>query len=152
MAADAKVGGGEVSNKTCKGCLYQENNSTEEPCNKCSANALSKSIIYQYVNENNLDHGDEVNNPKNEMLESIKHQCEMMTHTLITKNKDYGNSFENTLNKYGDVALMLRLEDKFKRLESLFRNKENLVKDEGFEDTLRDLAGYCLLYLAVKSK
>lgn len=87
-----------------------------------------------------------------DILESIENQCKIMTETLISKNKDYGNSFENTLNKYGDTALMLRLEDKFNRLESLFTNKESLVKDENFEDTIMDLAGYCLLYLAVKNK
>ena len=90
--------------------------------------------------------------PKCEMLEAIEQQCEIMSNTLKSKNTDYGNSFEHTLNKYGDTALMLRLEDKFNRLESLYNNKENLVKDEGFEDTLRDLAGYCLLYLSVKNK
>ena len=95
---------------------------------------------------------DEVIQPNNEMLEIIEEQCKIMANTLKSKNADYGNSFEHTLNKYGDTALMLRLEDKFNRLESLFKNKENLVKDEGFEDTLRDLAGYCLLYLSVKNK
>ena len=95
---------------------------------------------------------DEVNHPQNEMLEAIETQCKMMADTLKTKNTDYGNSFERTMNKYGDVALMLRLEDKFNRLESLFSKKEVLVKDESFDDTLKDLAGYCLLYLAIKER
>ena len=90
--------------------------------------------------------------PKKEMLEAIEGQCKIMSNMLKSKNTDYGNSFEHTLNKYGDVALMLRLEDKFNRLDSLFKNKENLVKDENFEDTVRDLAGYCLLYLSVKNR
>ena len=85
-------------------------------------------------------------------LESIKTQCEMMSDTLKSKNTDYGNSFERTMNKYGDVALILRLEDKFNRLESLFSKKEVLVNDENFDDTLRGLAGYCLLYLAIKNR
>lgn len=89
---------------------------------------------------------------KDSIVASMEEQCEVMKNTLISKNKDYGNSFEKTLDKYGDAALMLRLEDKFNRLESLFKNKENSVKDESFEDTARDLAGYCLLYLAVKNK
>lgn len=78
--------------------------------------------------------------------------CEDIKNILIRKNKDYGNSFETTLNKYGDVALLLRLEDKMNRLESLFNKKENLVKDESFNDTVTDLAGYCLLYLALRGE
>ena len=86
------------------------------------------------------------------MEKQIKGICEKIKEVLLTKNKDYGDSFTKTLGKYGDVALMLRLEDKFNRLDSIFRKKEVLVEDEGFNDTVLDLAGYCLLYLATKEK
>jgi len=88
---------------------------------------------------------------KSPVAHNIVCTCNIMRETLLQKNRDYGDSFEKTLEKYGDTALMLRLEDKWNRLESLFQNKENLVKDESFEDTVRDLAGYCLLYLAIRS-
>ena len=35
------------------------------------------------------------------------------------KNKDYGNSFDKTLEEYGDTAYFLRIEDKLSRLKSL---------------------------------
>ena len=81
--------------------------------------------------------------------EKIAHECMELGDLLIKKNTDYGNSFEKTLDKYGDVALALRLEDKLNRLETLLK-RDKLVKDESFEDTVRDMAGYCLLYLAIK--
>ena len=87
---------------------------------------------------------------KNEMTDKISNICKMIEQTLISKNTDYGNSFQETLCKYGDVALMVRLSDKFARLDRLYRGKQQLVKDENFNDTLKDLAGYCLLYLAIK--
>ena len=45
--------------KTCKGCLYEENNTYDDPCNTCSANALIKSDVYRYVNENDFDKDNE---------------------------------------------------------------------------------------------
>ena len=45
--------------KTCKGCLYEENNTYDDPCNTCSANALIKSDVYNYVNENDFDKDNE---------------------------------------------------------------------------------------------
>jgi hypothetical protein len=41
--------------KTCADCLYLEIPYSEEPCNKCSANATAKSDIYYYVNAKNFD-------------------------------------------------------------------------------------------------
>ena len=35
------------------------------------------------------------------------------------KNRDYGNSFDKTLDEYGDTAYFLRIEDKISRLKSL---------------------------------
>ena len=63
------------------------------------------------------------------------------------KNKDYGNSFDKTLDKYGMTAYFLRIEDKVNRLISLDKNKEILVTDESIEDTLKDIIGYTLLML-----
>ena len=90
--------------------------------------------------------------PKNEMVSKISSVCADIEKTLISKNTDYGNSFQETLCKYGDVAFMVRLDDKFARLNSLFNNQSVWVKDESFEDTVRDIAGYCLLFLAIKKE
>ncbi len=43
------------------------------------------------------------------------------------------------------VMPLIRIEDKFNRLKSLFKNKS--ANYESVEDTLKDLANYCLLTL-----
>ena len=65
---------------------------------------------------------------------------------LIKKNKDYNNSFDRTVDEYGYVVIVIRLEDKINRLNNLIKNN-NEVKDESIEDTLLDIAGYCVLSL-----
>ena len=72
--------------------------------------------------------------------------CELMA-LHENKNKDYGGAFDKSMYKYGVVALLIRLNDKFERLESLFRNGKAEVTDESFEDTLRDIACYAIMGL-----
>ena len=62
------------------------------------------------------------------------------------KNKDYGNSFDKTLEEYGDTAYFLRIEDKLSRLKSLSK-KYAAVVDESIEDTLMDIVVYTLLMI-----
>ncbi len=63
---------------------------------------------------------------------------------LIKKNKDYNNSFDRTVDEYGYVAI--ELDKKKNRLHSLLKNKEK-PNYESIEDTLLDIAGYCVLSL-----
>lgn len=63
------------------------------------------------------------------------------------KNKDYSGAFDKSMNKFGVVSLLIRLNDKFERLESLFKNGKAEVSDESFEDTLRDIACYAIMGL-----
>lgn len=75
---------------------------------------------------------------------------------LYKKNQDYGNSFDKSLDQFGIIAGVVRLEDKFNRLANLTStNKSNLVKNESLADTALDLAGYGILlykYLAEHEK
>lgn len=68
------------------------------------------------------------------------------------KNKDYGNSFDKTLNEYGTTAYFLRIEDKISRLKSLTKSKDQNVNDESIEDTLKDIVGYTLLMLNYRAE
>lgn len=71
---------------------------------------------------------------------------------LEKKNNDYGNSATQTYEEYGDVAFFVRISDKINRLKSLtINNKTQEVKDESIEDTVKDIIGYCLLYLEWKT-
>ena len=67
-----------------------------------------------------------------------------MTKTYAAKNHDYGNSFEQSLDKFGLVASVVRLGDKMNRIESLTK-KEAQVKDESIKDTLLDMANYAIM-------
>ena len=71
--------------------------------------------------------------------------CAELTNTYRKKNADYGNSFSKAVEKYGLVSALTRISDKFNRLESLILHKEQEVKDESVQDTLLDLANYCIM-------
>lgn len=75
-----------------------------------------------------------------------KELCEKLNQTYEKKNQDYGDSFGKSFAKRGITAAMVRMEDKWNRLDNLTLNPENIrVKDESIEDTLLDLANYCLM-------
>lgn len=63
------------------------------------------------------------------------------------KNHDYGGSFDKTMNRFGPVALTIRLSDKLNRFESLVMT-EAKVKEESIIDTLKDLASYAIMSVA----
>lgn len=64
------------------------------------------------------------------------------------KNHDYGDSFGKSVGRYGLVSALTRISDKFNRLEQLVLNRDDVqVKDERLEDTLKDLASYCIMTL-----
>lgn len=63
------------------------------------------------------------------------------------KNIAYGDSFGKQFQKYGPVSAVVRMSDKFSRIESLLLGAQNDVNDERLEDTLVDLACYCLMTL-----
>lgn len=63
---------------------------------------------------------------------------------FVKKNADYGNSFEESLEKHGLIAAIIRMEDKMSRLNTLSK-QEALVSDESLIDTLKDLSNYALM-------
>lgn len=74
-----------------------------------------------------------------------------MAKTYAAKNHDYGNSFEQSLDKFGLLAAAVRMGDKMNRIESLSK-KESEVKDESIKDTLLDLANYAIMTVMWLSK
>lgn len=69
--------------------------------------------------------------------------------TYEAKNNDYGNSVADTYDKFGSVSFLVRITDKYNRLMTLCdpNAPEQKVKDEKIDDTILDLANYCLLWL-----
>ena len=63
----------------------------------------------------------------------------------MRKNHDYGDSFSRSFGKYGVTAALVRMEDKWNRLENLAGGGKQRVLDEGLRDTCLDLANYCLM-------
>ena len=68
-----------------------------------------------------------------------------MEKTFVIKNKKYGNSFEISLDKYGMIAALTRISDKFNRIENLILTNDNGTSDESVMDTLIDMANYCVM-------
>lgn len=73
--------------------------------------------------------------------------CKQLNETYAKKNHDYGNSFGETFEKLGVFSAITRISDKYNRLVSLctLPEEERKVKDESIEDTLLDLANYCIM-------
>lgn len=78
--------------------------------------------------------------------ERFKKILNKMYETFKAKNADYGDSAHKTFEEYGLVSFLVRMSDKMNRMATLVK-KEAKVKDEKIEDTLGDLANYCVLAL-----
>jgi hypothetical protein len=74
--------------------------------------------------------------------------CDGIKKLYADKNADYKDSFKLVRDKFPN-SILIRLNDKLCRLEQFYLLGEDgmKVKDESIEDTLRDLANYCLLEL-----
>lgn len=82
-----------------------------------------------------------------ENLKSFETIINEMLSTYEKKNHDYGNSFDDTCDKFGLIAAAVRMNDKMSRINSLMSGKTAKVTDEKLEDTLKDLANYCIMTL-----
>ena len=75
-----------------------------------------------------------------------KELCEKMNKTYCQKNEKYGDSFSVSVQKYGYVAALTRISDKFHRFEQLILSKEDgSDTDESIIDTCLDAANYFLM-------
>ncbi len=82
---------------------------------------------------------------KSEMYNEI---LEELRKTYEAKNADYGDSVGYTYQKFGDVSFLTRITDKYNRILSLSdRGECGQVKDESLNDTILDMANYCILWV-----
>lgn len=78
--------------------------------------------------------------------EIFKELTEQAASTYKWKNHDYGDSFAKTRALIPN-AILVRLHDKLNRLTTLMLSDQQMVKTESIEDTLLDMANYCLMEL-----
>ena len=67
------------------------------------------------------------------------------------KNAAYGNSFGETYRKLGIISAVTRISDKYNRLCNLATNPNINNLGESIDDTLRDLAAYCIMTIMERS-
>nr|DAX50789.1 MAG TPA: Nucleotide modification associated domain 1 [Caudoviricetes sp.] len=77
---------------------------------------------------------------------TMKDQYDHQYNVFCRKNHDYGNSFEKSLDTFGLVAGIVRMNDKFERLVSLNDpSKDAQIASESLVDTLEDLSNYAAM-------
>lgn len=117
---------------------------------------IDKEGDYHLANDNNpyvwnkdmLEPALTVKQAKMDRLDIYKYIINNLEETYKAKNNDYGNSVADTYEKFGDLSFLVRITDKYNRLLTLCNpNNEQKVKDEKIDDTILDLANYCLLWL-----
>ena len=77
--------------------------------------------------------------------EDFRKTLVIMGDIFAEKNKKYGGSFEVSLDKYGMIAALTRISDKFNRMENLILTNDEGTSDESIMDTLIDMANYCVM-------
>lgn len=85
--------------------------------------------------------------------------CRELTEIYRKKNSAYGDSFA-ILRAEVPNAILVRVFDKYSRLKNLLNSSDKqqvkqYEKDESIDDTLKDLANYCIMELVerqVKNK
>lgn len=79
-------------------------------------------------------------------LELFNSYTKLLMETFAKKRRDYGPTTTETFEKFGPVSMLVRMHDKLGRLDNLLGG-ENTPHYESAEDTLVDLANYCLITL-----
>ena len=75
--------------------------------------------------------------------ETMKKVYDENYQTFLKKNADYGSSFEESLNEFGEVSGIVRISDKYRRLVNITKNENNVLESKIY--TLKDMANYCLM-------
>ncbi len=95
-------------------------------------------VIRNIISDNFDKYNDSIN-----IFREIEKIANEVISTLKKKNDDYGNSYIKNIERFGKQAMLIPMFNKLDRLESLSK-KEN-QNFESFEDSLKDLIGYCLM-------
>lgn len=102
-----------------------QNNNQSQEINTCGNNNIIKTV------------------KSNPFKDYTNHLAEI----LQEKNTAYGDSFTESVDKFGLTVIPIRLSDKFNRVCELTKRGELKENDESLADTLLDMAGYSILAL-----
>jgi hypothetical protein len=67
-----------------------------------------------------------------------------MRETYEKKNSDYGNSFAETIQEFGFIPAVARINDKMQRVKKMVKGEQMNI-NESMRDNLLDIANYCIL-------
>ena len=131
--------------KPVGGCIW--NNFSDENTEDCYWLLINEGLISKpeqpEINFVKVERNDEVE-PTNGAAKHME-LCKYLNNLYATKNKKYGDSFSITVQKYGIIAALTRLSDKWQRFETLILTKDPGTPDESIRDTLLDMANYCIM-------
>lgn len=77
--------------------------------------------------------------------ERFREIAEQIAALYEKKDAAYGNSFGDTYGKLGIISAVTRISDKYNRLCNLATNPQIDNLGESLEDTLKDMAAYCIM-------
>lgn len=72
--------------------------------------------------------------------------CKKLSKLYIDKNSDYGDAYGKLRDEHSN-ALLIEIYKKYCRLKTLMQGAEQRVKGETIEDSLKDIANYCIMEL-----
>ena len=78
-----------------------------------------------------------------------KHEqmCNEIHEMYIKKNSDYGDSVGELYRRLGDISFLTRISDKYNRLMNLMTKENPEQHFESVQDTIQDMANYCIIWL-----
>lgn len=90
-----------------------------------------------------------------DIIESVSENNEELFHkiiqeleqTYLAKNADYRNSFEQSLDEFGEVAGVVRIGEKLNRIKNLTDKQPN-VKSESKINVLADMTNDCVMMIS----
>ena len=131
----------------CPDCTYTED--TCENCSKFLSSNLKITKDYsKYLwNKPNLPERKNMSMTREQKVTRHLEIAKALNRLYDSKGQDYGDSFGETYQKLGIISALTRISDKYNRLVSLTTKpeEERKVKDESIQDTLLDMANYCIM-------
>lgn len=122
-------------------------NTVEDQSEKVAGTLAKADISSEELSQSSKEiNTTEKDNYNEKLVQEHQELTEQLNLLYKVKNKKYGDSFGKKVRKRGLKSALDRMEDKWNRLEYLIENNEDgSDTDESLEDTLVDLANYCLM-------